>query len=185
VFERKTVADFARSIVDGRLFRQASRLASFHLPAVVILEGRMPDGAMVEGVDRRAFQGAIVTLSAIFRLPLLQAADARETADLIRFTAGQMRRAVEGAIPRPGYRPKGKRKRQIYILQGLPGVGPGRAARLLDRFGSVEKVFAAPPQDLADVQGIGRRTARAIRAAVEETRTAYTARRMEPRLSAT
>jgi DNA excision repair protein ERCC-4 len=176
VFERKTVADFARSIVDGRLFRQASRLASYSLPAVVILEGTWPEDDVVEGVDRRAFQGAMISLSVIFRIPLLHSAGAQETAELIRYTAGQMRRSIDGAFPRRGYRPKGKRKRQLHILQSLPGIGPGRAARLLERFGSVEKVFAATPQDLAEVQGIGNRTAHAIRDAVQESRATYEAR---------
>jgi DNA excision repair protein ERCC-4 len=177
VFERKTTGDFARSIADGRLFRQAARLASYRLPAVVIVEGAWRLGEAVGGVDRRALQGAIISLTTIFRIPLLRAADARETADLIRYTAGQLRRTALGALPRPGWRPKGKRRRQLYILQGLPGIGPGRAARLLDRFGSVEKVISAPPESLADVHGIGRRTAHAIRAMVEEPGTAYVVRK--------
>jgi DNA excision repair protein ERCC-4 len=175
VFERKTVGDFARSIVDGRLFRQAARLASCRLPAVIILEGAWRDAAADGGVDRRAMQGAIISLTTVFRLPLLRAADARETAALICYTAGQLRRAVGGAPPRPGYRPKGRRRRQLYILQGLPGVGPGRAARLLDGFGSVEKVVTAPADALAKVRGIGPRTARAIRAMVEEPGVTYVA----------
>ena len=174
VFERKTVADFARSVVDGRLFRQAARLAASRLPATVILEGAWPEGRDIEGVDRRAFQGAAVSLAAVFRIPLLYAADARETARLIRFAAAQMHRSAAGTLPRPGYRPKGRRRRQLYLLQGLPGVGPGRAVRLLDRFGSVEQVMAAPERELATVDGIGKGTARAIRAVVQEAPATYT-----------
>lgn len=39
VFEKKTLKDFARSIVDGRLFRQAIRLANSKYKSVLILEG--------------------------------------------------------------------------------------------------------------------------------------------------
>jgi ERCC4-type nuclease len=39
VFERKTLKDFAQSIVDGRLFRQAIRLANSKYKSVLILEG--------------------------------------------------------------------------------------------------------------------------------------------------
>jgi ERCC4-type nuclease len=76
--------------------------------------------------------------------------------------------AARGALHRPGYRPKGKRKRQAYILQGLPGVGPERAARLLERFGSVEGVICAGSEDLQSIEGIGKNTADKIRWAVRE-----------------
>jgi ERCC4-type nuclease len=39
VFERKTLNDFAKSIIDGRLFKQAIRLASSNYKSVLILEG--------------------------------------------------------------------------------------------------------------------------------------------------
>jgi ERCC4-type nuclease len=84
-------------------------------------------------------------------------------------TARQAYRIVSGGLPRPGYRPKGKRKVQERILQGVPGVGPARAARLLDTFGTVEKVLLASIDNLAEVQGIGRQTAEKMRWAVSET----------------
>ena len=72
VVERKTYADFATSLVDGRVFPQAAALArSPHRP-VVLLEGpkplRMPD------VHPHALKGAIVSLAVMWRLPVLQRA---------------------------------------------------------------------------------------------------------------
>ena len=66
-------------------------------------------------------------------------------------------------ISRRGRRPKRRRKLQLYVLQGLPGIGPEKAGRLLERFGSVEGVMAASEQDLQLVPGIGERIARSIR----------------------
>ena len=86
-----------------------------------------------------------------------------------------MRRAQDGAVPRAsgGTRPSGKRKRQLYVLQGLPGVGPTRAQRLLAAFGSVEDVMTAPVEDLTEVEGIGSKTAQSVRWAVEEVAVDY------------
>jgi ERCC4-type nuclease len=67
VFERKTVADFAASILDQRLFLQAAKLARYRLPAVFILEGRPSDMAAV-GLRRETMQGAMITLTLIYRL---------------------------------------------------------------------------------------------------------------------
>jgi len=44
-------------------------------------------------------------------------------------------------------------------LDGVPGVGPETRRRLLGRFGSVEGVRAASPEELRDVEGVGERTA--------------------------
>ena len=54
------------------------------------------------------------------------------------------------------------------MLQGLAGVGPERAKRLLDEFGSVESVLTASMEDLRAVDGIGLTTAEAIRWVVSE-----------------
>ena len=44
LFERKTLADFAMSIIDGRLFSQASRLVASGMHSVLILEERFRRG---------------------------------------------------------------------------------------------------------------------------------------------
>jgi len=51
----------------------------------------------------------------------------------------------------------------LFLLQGLPRIGPERAARLLDRFGSVQAVAAASAAELASVDGIGEAIAGGIR----------------------
>ena len=76
-------------------------------------------------------------------------------------------------IQRAGYRPRGKRKRQLFILQGLPGVGRERAKRLLDKFGSVEAVINASIDDLQSISGIGKHTAEEIKWVVMEQAADY------------
>ncbi|MEJ2102356.1 MAG: helix-hairpin-helix domain-containing protein [Desulfobacterales bacterium] len=91
-----------------------------------------------------------------------------KTQALILYAARQTRSIVKGVFQRCGYRPGAKRKKQPFILQGLPGVGSERAARLLDAFGSVEAVMTATGQQLQSVEGIGRQIAEKIRWAVSE-----------------
>ncbi|OHE89318.1 MAG: hypothetical protein A3G75_00655 [Verrucomicrobia bacterium RIFCSPLOWO2_12_FULL_64_8] len=165
--ERKTLADFARSVIDARLFKQAAALAQGRHRGLLILEGRAADQGD-GGVSREALQGALVTVSVFYGLAVLRARDAAETARLLVYLGRQAQQFAHGGLHRPGYRPKGKRARQLFVLQGLPGVGPGRAARLLERFGSVQAVAAATATDLATVDGIGGTTAAKIRWALEE-----------------
>ena len=49
------------------------------------------------------------------------------------------------------------------MLQGLPGVGPALAHRLLLEFGTVERVVTADAEQLMRVRGVGRQKAERIR----------------------
>jgi len=122
---------------------------------------------------REAIQGAIAMLTLQLGLPLLRAANAEETASLMLLTARQARAHAMGSLQRQGQRPKGKQRIQHHILQGLPGIGPGRARRLIEHFGSVEAVIGATADELTEVTGIGQATADAIRWAVEEPAATY------------
>src|SRR5688572_11074251 len=41
-------------------------------------------------------------------------------------------------------------KRQMFILQGLPGIGPAKAKMLLDKFGTLNAIFSASISDLKE-----------------------------------
>ena len=165
IVERKTMNDFAISIIDGRLFKQMIRLENSNTKSALILEGTAVDIAEI-GMTREAMQGALITVSLILGIPILRSKDPSETARLIIYIGRQIESVARGGVQRHGYRPKYKKKRQLYILQGLPGVGPERAERLLDRFGSVEAAISASHSELQFVDGIGIGVADRIRWAV-------------------
>jgi ERCC4-type nuclease len=167
VVERKRLVDFAASVKDGRLFRQGLRLAKVGGWRALILEGVSGDLAG-SGMRREALQGALVTVSLFLGVPVLRARDLEESVQLLLFAARQGRAVASGALSRRGRRPQGRRRAQLHVLQGLPGVGPRKAERLLAVFGSVEAVMAARPEELRQIEGIGASTADAIRWAVRE-----------------
>jgi ERCC4-type nuclease len=140
----------------------------------VVLEGTARD-LTDSGMRREALQGALITLTLELGVPLLRAKVPDETARLLVYAARQRRRTRDGAVPRAsgGTRPSGKRTTQLYVLQGLPGVGPTRAQRLLAAFGSVEAVMTAPVEALTEVEGIGTKTAQSVRWAVAEASVRY------------
>ena len=162
--ERKTCADFATSLVDGRLFPQAAALARTPHRPVILLEGpaapRMPD------VHPHALKGAIVSLAVMWRLPVIYARDPNDSLYVLRCLADQLARANPGILKRYDRKPKRLTSRKIYMLQGLPGVGPALANRLLLQFGTVEHVVAADESMLMQVRGIGEKKAQRIRKVV-------------------
>ena len=163
--ERKTLTDLVASITDGRLFRQAYALATHEARPLLILEGTAAEIADC-GMRREAIQGALVTVTVVWGVPVLRALDGAESARLMLYAARQLRRAATGMVFRPGRRPRGRKRAQLRVLLGLPGIGKTRAERLLDAFGTVEAVMTAGAKALTDVAGIGADTAAGIRWAV-------------------
>src|SRR5262245_17110663 len=79
------------------------------------------------------------------------------------FLASSLRRVILPSSSGTIAKPKRVASRKLYVLQGLPGVGPALANRLLLQFGSVEGVVTADETMLTQVRGIGPQKARRIR----------------------
>jgi len=81
IVERKTLADFAVSVLDGRLFRQVGRLAREpEVRSCLILEGT-PERYPRLAIPTPAFQGALITVTLVFGVPVLRSANPEETGD--------------------------------------------------------------------------------------------------------
>jgi DNA excision repair protein ERCC-4 len=98
-----------------------------------------------------------------WRLPALFAADPDESLLVLRLIAEHHRQPSDPLLARHDCEPKRLSSRRLHVLQGLPGVGPALARRLLSRFVTVEKVMMAGEEELATVPGIGAQKAEAIR----------------------
>ena len=182
LIERKSLVDLVASIKDGRLFRQSLRLAAViglssrrgvAKNCALLIEGSAVDlrNSKMSGASLRA---ALATVSLFLGVPVLRSTNAAESAQLLESSAKQYATIASGGLPRKGVRPKGKRGLQLHLLQGLPGIGPERAARLLDHFGSVRAVVAADAAALRAVPGIGPSCARKIVWSVAEEPASYT-----------
>jgi Fanconi anemia group M protein len=162
VVERKTVDDLALSIVDGRLFQQVLRMKQRFETALLIIEGNFTQAPRID-LHPHALKGGIMSVVLEWNTPVLFSNDAHDTA-LTLWLIGEQRKSLQGEQSyRPGRRPKRLRNRQVYVLQGLPSVGPKLAVQLLEHFGSVEKVVTAPQERLVDVPGVGKKKAQKIR----------------------
>ena len=160
--ERKTTKDFVLSIIDGRLFSQASRLKRYAEIQFMVVEGM---GLFHTGceIDPQAIKGAIVSLSISWQIPLIFSKTPRGTAEILIMAGIHDVKYCNDTLKRMGRKPKRMQTRKLYLLQGLPGIGPRMAKRMLEYFGTVEKVFTADEQKLICVEGIGKKKAAKIR----------------------
>lgn len=159
--ERKTAKDFLISIIDGRLFNQLSNLKKFCDHPILLIEGNPFETD--HNFDRMAIKGALVSTQTIWYVPVIFSRTKEDSRDILLMISRQVGTCIDVVPLRGGYRPKRLKSKQLYLLQGLPQVGPKLAKRLILHFKSVSRVMNASVQALAEIDGIGKISAQRIR----------------------
>lgn len=166
VIERKSATDLANSVIDKRLFSQVDAIKDGGYRAIYLIEGD-PFSTPV-GISDEAMSGAISYVACFENIRMVSSPSVSHTPMIIRTIAHHVEHGLMGSLPalRPAT-PKTLRDRQAWFLIGLPGLGEGRVAKLLDHFGSVSAVLAASVDELCAAPTIGRKTAEGIRAVLD------------------
>lgn len=165
VVERKTATDLIVSILDKRIFTQAAVMKSAYKRAVVVVEGDVFSTRSV--IAPEALLGAMSWLTVLEGIPVLTTRDTAQTAQLL---LTMQRHATEGLgyeIALRGAKPKDRSAQSQFLVEGLQGIGPSAAKKLLSAFGSAHAVFNADAAALRAVAGIGPKTVVAIRETLE------------------
>ena len=162
VIERKSVEDLVKSVFDGRLFEQAKRLSEAYTTPIIIVEGDLGKISFITS-RRKQVNAALTAVSLDYNIRILYSASVKESAELIALIA---RKAQSSAPTRMVIHKKPRLSSitewQLYIAQSLPYVGPRTALRLLERFGTLERIFTASASELSKIEGIGDSKARMI-----------------------
>ncbi len=160
--ERKSLADFIRSIIDLRLFKQAELLRSSYRRPVLIVEGRQ----LLSGIRQEAMLGAILSLAIDFGIPVLWTDGPSETARYLLLLAKR-----EQLKRRRPLRIKGERRpltikdAQLEMIASIPGIDRVLAERILKFFRTPQRIANATIDELMQVEGIGVKLANIIRRA--------------------
>lgn len=188
IVERKTVADLAASLNDGRYEEQSFRLGDAETPnhnIVYLLEGSVQSSRRVPAAT---LYGACVSLSYYKGFSLYRTAGAAESARYLAVLDDKLRRdGAKGRVPatdapRDGAYEATVRKKKSYsagcvaesMLCQIPGVSNVVARALLREYGSLPAIAAA---DLADFtygakpRRISKTTATNVAAAFLQTQT--------------
>lgn len=146
--ERKTYDDFISSIIDGRIFEQAGDLKkNFEKPIVVI------EGYSNRQINENVLKAAIASLIVGFNLSLLTTKNPLDTAKIIFWMAKKEQSAGSGISIKVGKKPKEMKYLQEFIIASIPGISTVLAKKLLQQFGSIEKIVAANAAELQKVVG--------------------------------
>ena len=159
--ERKTAKDFVISIIDGRLFNQLSNLKKYCANPILLLEGNLYKTDL--NFDHMAIKGTLISAEALWYIPIIFSRSKEDTRDIFMMIGRQDETYVDVIPLRGGYRPKRLKSKQLYLLQGLPHIGPMLAKRLMEHFRTVSRIMNASIEQLSEVEGIGRVSAKKIR----------------------
>lgn len=99
LFERKILVDLVTSIISGRLFSQALRLAAAPLRPAMTLEGTSVH-LVDSGISWEAIQSALIAVSLFCGVPLLRTRTPGETVRTMLYAA---REAGATALHTPGF----------------------------------------------------------------------------------
>lgn len=164
--ERKTAKDFLVSIIDGRLFNQLSNLKKHCPNPILLIEGNPYKTEL--NFDPMAIKGALLSAQAVWYIPVIFSRSKEDTRNIFLMISRQDETYMDVVPLRGGYRPKRLKSKQLYLLQGLPQIGPLLAKRLIEHFRSVSNVMNASIEELTEIDGIGRVSAEKIREVLDE-----------------
>ena len=159
--ERKTARDFLVSVIDTRLFNQLSNLKKYCTKPILLIEGNPYKTDL--NFDPAAIKGAFLSAQTMWYIPVVFSHSKEDTRDIFMMIGRQDETYMDVVPLRGGYRPKRLKSKQLYLLQGLPNVGPMLAKRLIEHFKSVSMIMTATAEELTRVDGIGRISAERIR----------------------
>ena len=163
--ERKTAKDFVDSIMDKRLFKQATELREEFKKPLIILEG---DDFYNGFINPNAVRGSIASIALDFGISIIPTRNAQDTAAMIKRIAIREQTGEKPHIQtRTDKKPVNMWEQQLFIIESLPNIGPVNAKKLLEHFGTVSKIINASENELMEVEGIGKKTAKNIRKVVD------------------
>lgn len=148
--ERKTVSDLKSSIINKRIISQLLELKQYpsHL---LLVEGILDEDLYNSGIHENAFRGFLLSVALEFQTPIIFTHNERDTARYLEVLAKKTEKPESGI--RASKIIKDKEQQKQFILEGFPNIGGTKAKKLLEKFGSLNKIFQASEEELSEILG--------------------------------
>ncbi len=161
--ERKRISDFLQSITDQRIFKQLSNLRETFECPVLMIEGNPELLFLERRIHGNSIRGVLAHIAVDSKIPIIWTQNSRESAAQIFWIARREQiQKSNGICIRASKKAKSHSERQEFLVAGLPHVNTVLSRRLLKKFRTVRKVFAAKPDKLKRVPGLGEEKAKRI-----------------------
>jgi Fanconi anemia group M protein len=155
IIERKTVQDFLNSMINHRLINQIEELKQYE-NKLLIIEGISEQYIYSEdkekaGINPNAIRGFLLSILLKHKIPILFSKNSEDTAKFINVLSKRKEKEINLNAKK---KTLNKKEQLQFIIESFPGVGPKKAKKLLDKFGSIQNIILSSTEDLKDILGI-------------------------------
>ncbi len=165
--ERKTARDFARSIVDKRLFKQLREMKESYHNSLVVVEGEI-DEMYGENIHPNAIRGALLSVVFDYGVPVFFSRGLEETAEILVVLKKRLSKKKKEISIRKSRKAMGLYEKQLWFLEGLPNIGRTIAKNILDEFRTIKKFVNANEREMLNVKKLGKKKIKEIREILEK-----------------
>jgi len=154
IIERKRAEDFAKSIIDGRIFSQYEDLKQYKIP-IIIIEGDLH--SIKTNIHPNSLRGVILRLI-MEGINIIFSKNEEETVEYLILLEKKYEK--DGVLRKYKYGKKPIKDKEYYkryILESFPGIGPTLAERLLEKFKTLKNIFNASSNELIEVKGMNKK----------------------------
>lgn len=160
--ERKTIADFLQSLIDGRLLDQIIELKTKYQKPLVIIEG--DDLYSKRALHPEAIRGVLMAISITLGVSILWTKNEEESAQLLSLISKEEKKSgINGTKAYTERKTLPLALIQESVVAGIPGIDTVLAQRLLQELESIQRILTADEKDLKEIKGIGPKLAETIR----------------------
>lgn len=159
--ERKAIADFVMSVMDGRLFEQTIRMCEQFTHCFIIVVGEVDELFWVKiKWDLNHHYGTIASLLCKTKVKIVQVKNNSQFALLCKKI---MEKADGTALDIPILKTN-RDNIHLAILCQIPGISVNKGKKILEHYPTIHDVFNATKEQLMDLEGIGETIAQNIKA---------------------
>ncbi len=167
--ERKEVEDFTSSLIDQRLFNQATELKRNFEKPLFIIEGDLSEIFFSRNINPDALRSAMISLLVDYQIPFLFSSNKQETAKYLYLIAKREQIEKKKLISlRGSKRLTSIPEMQQFFIEGLPLIGPALTKKLLKHFKTPKALLNASKEELQNVKNLGPKKAEKIKMILEE-----------------
>lgn len=155
--ERKEATDFVNSLIsEKRLFQQAQNMVEAFENATMLLEGNIFNTRSL--IKPAALCGALSHLRNTIGIAIISTNNQKISEEYLYWSARHIQQGLGYDVALRSASPKNPQLASLFLLEGLPAIGPTTAMKLLNHFGSARAVFTASKDQLKEVPGLGPKT---------------------------
>lgn len=165
--ERKQVNDYVASLTSGRLNNELYKMSYNYPYSLLIVEGFVDEVLLFRKIKRQNYfsslVGSFIKTSQDGKggiVHLITVSTPFDTALVLKYLDKKVSSEEEMVrLPKAEKIKIPDEKRLTYIVASLPDIGEVKAEKLLEKFGNLRKLINASPNELREVEGIGKKTA--------------------------